>query len=118
MEQINLKLVSIIIIAWTVFFDAIRDRWMSKFRGDDGWMKRHIAKWLAFYPIIGYIIYENKLYSDPWISIPIMIVGGWAIWQLGQFASGGGPPWRSYWLGLIWGGVKWIASKIKGKSPA
>jgi len=46
-----------IIIFWTVFFDSLRDGHLH----DPSWLKQHIFKWLAFYPIILYLIWNYDI---------------------------------------------------------
>jgi len=81
---------TIIIILWTVFFDSLRDGLLH-----ESWIKRHLFKWLAFYPIIIYLMWGWKWYW--WI---VMAVVCWAIWQLGiHFICK--KDWDSWWIKLI-----------------
>lgn len=46
----------IVIIFFAVICDAWRDGWLGK-----EWWPRHIAKWLAFYPPLIYILWRDGL---------------------------------------------------------
>lgn len=64
----------IIIIIWTVIFDALRDGLEQL-----SWTKRHVIKWLGFYPIIIYAMIISKMAWWLWILLPLL---SWGIWQL------------------------------------
>jgi len=81
---------TIIIILWTVFFDSLRDGFLH-----ESWIKRHIFKWLAFYPIIIYLLWEY-----PWYCFISMAIASWLIWQLGARVICK-KEWESWWIKLI-----------------
>ena len=63
-----------IIIILTCIFDAFRDGFIDS----PDWLKRHIAKWLAFGIPIVYIIYLEQLTLTQIILLAIIC---WSAWQ-------------------------------------
>lgn len=90
----NLQLVAICVIFWTVVFDALRDCFIN----DPNWLKRHTCKWLAWYPIIGFVAYYFLGFWGTMIIAPI----SWIIWQL-TVRYIGKKKWESMWIRWIKG---------------
>jgi hypothetical protein len=69
----QLELFAIGVIIWSVFFDALRDGFLKSC-----WWKRHIFKWLQFYPPILFILIVH-LGWQWWLILPIP---SWIIWRI------------------------------------
>lgn len=69
-------------------FDALRDAWIK-----EGWWKRHIVKWLSFYPPLIFIIAVHV----PWIYWAPVAVAAWVVWRL-SVKHIGGKNWESHWF--------------------
>ena len=63
-----------VIILLTVFFDALRDGFLH-----EGWLKRHIFKWLQLYTPIIYILIIFEVVWWLWI---ILAIAGWVLWHI------------------------------------
>ena len=82
----------IIVVCIAVFFDALRDGHIDC----NNWWKRHIFKWLAFFPPIVYILFVCKMQI---LHVAILIPVCWLLWQIGLRLSG--KTWESMWIRLI-----------------
>ena len=81
---------TIVIILWTVFFDSLRDGFLH-----ESWWKRHIFKWLAFYPVIIYLMWGWEWYW--FVATGIM---SWLIWRFGIHVVCK-KDWKSWWIKLF-----------------
>jgi hypothetical protein len=75
-------------------FDAMRDGWLK-----EGWWKRHIAKWLAFYPPLVFIAVT---YLSP-VAVIATAIASWVVWRL-TIRYVCGKEWKSHW----WRYKRWL----------
>ena len=85
-----MEYIALALIMFTSAADAVRDAWIQ-----EGWWKRHIAKWLAFYPPLIFIM----VWFTPMFWWPFIIIGAWVVWRL-SVRYIGGRRWRSHWFDL------------------
>jgi len=83
--------------------DAVRDAWIHQ-----PWWKRHIAKWLHFYPPFLYLFFllwvTDVLGTGigglwKWVLVPF---ASWALWRI-AVSYIGGAKWKSKWLNILKG---------------
>ena len=81
----------IIIILYASIMDGARDGLINA-----EWWPRHIAKWLAFYPPLIYLLV--KFVNLGWVWIVIILMAG-LFWQIGMRLTG--QKWESMWIRLF-----------------
>lgn len=82
---------AIVLLLWAALADGVRDAWITK----PSWWQRHIAKWLAWYPPLIWIL-VNDVPPLFWLFMPFL---GWYFWRLGARDIGGAQGWGSIWKG-------------------
>ncbi len=83
-----LEIVAIAVILLVSVFDALRDAWMKS----EGWWKRHIVKWVAFYSPMVFLTVVHVRW-ELWIPLTIL---SWVAWRL-SVRYIGGQNWPSHW---------------------
>lgn len=80
---------AILVITMVNVFDPLRDVWMKS----ESWWKRHIVKWLAFYPPLAFI----TVMSLPWQFWLPCAFGSWIVWRasISIFTDA---EWESMWI--------------------
>jgi len=113
-------IIGIFTILFATFFDGL---WNGNI-DNPNWWKRHVFKWLAFFPPMIYILYTlvSKMYTvmyTVWFLICFIVLiclVSWALWQLGMRLSG--KQWPSIWIGLLKKILDWLKQLFKEKRNA